>query len=475
MGNPRGFLEVQRKEAGYRPAKERVKDFNEVETRLSDAERKEQASRCMECGVPFCHWACPVSNVMPEWQDAVYHGEWQEAYDLLQSTNNFPEFTGRVCPALCEAGCVLGIDGQAVTIRQNELAVIEKAFESGYVISREPKTRSGKKVAVIGGGPAGLAAADSLNRAGHNVTLFESEDKVGGYLRFGIPDFKLEKKIIDRRVDIMVREGVEIKVNCLVGTDIAIAEIEKDYDAVCLAIGAREPRDLPVEGRMLKGVHFALDYLVQQNKIIKGDKFDVADLIDAKGKNVLVIGGGDTGSDCVGTANRQGAKTVTQIEIMPKPSEDRTDEFPWPLFPKLLKSSSSHLEGCNRDWNLATKRFIGNENGEVSAALIASVDWSQDETGKWAMSERSGSESEIEADLVLLAMGFLHPIHDGLMADLNIEKDNRGNINVDENYMSSRDGIFAAGDAQRGASLVVWGIKDGQEAAKAIDKYLQDA
>jgi len=427
----------------------------------------------MECGVPFCHWACPVANVMPEWQDAIYKGNWQQAFDILQSTNNFPEFTGRVCPALCEAGCVLSLDDASVTIRQNELAVIEKAFESGYVKPQPPKTRSGKKVAVVGSGPAGLAAADSLNKLGHQVTLLEAEDEVGGYLRFGIPDFKLDKKIIDRRLDLMVKEGLEIKTGATVGKDIEIKQLQKDFDAVCLAIGAREPRDLKIEGRELKGVHFALDYLVQQNKIVRGDKLSEEEMIRAYGKNVLVIGGGDTGSDCVGTANRQGAKSVSQIEIMPRPSEHRDESMPWPLFPKLLKSSSSHQEGCERAWNISTKKFVSDDQGNVIAVEVVKVEWDQDESGRWQMSEIADSAFDIKAELVLLAMGFVHPVHKGIIESLQLETDNRGNISVDENMMTSNPGVFAAGDAQRGASLVVWGIKDGRDVAEAIDGYLK--
>jgi len=473
MGNPRGFLEIQRKESGYRPVEERLKDFDEVEAQLPEEERRQQAARCMECGVPFCHWACPVSNVMPEWQDALYRGDWKQAYDILQSTNNFPEFTGRVCPALCEAGCVLAMDDSAVTIRQNELAVIERAFEAGYIKPNPPEKRTGKKVAIVGSGPAGLAAADSLNKMGHMVTLFEAEDKVGGYLRFGIPDFKLDKKIIDRRIELMLQEGIEIKTSVMVGEELDIKDLEAEYDALCLAIGAREPRDLKIEGRQLPGIHLALDYLVQQNKIVRGDQIKEDDLIRAYGKNVLVIGGGDTGSDCVGTANRQGAKTVKQIEIMPRPSEHRDETTPWPLFPKLLKASSSHQEGCERDWNISTKRFIADEQGFLKAAEVVRVKWSQDEQGKWQMEELSGSEFDIKAELVLLAMGFVHPVHRGPVQALSLEADDRGNIKVDENMMTTRSGVFAAGDAQRGASLVVWGIKDGQNVAKAIDRFLE--
>ncbi|HPW52718.1 MAG TPA: glutamate synthase subunit beta, partial [Spirochaetota bacterium] len=408
MGDPTGFLKNNRKVAGYRPVEQRINDYSEVELQLSEDERKLQASRCMDCGVPFCHWSCPVSNIMPEWQDRIFKGEWKEAWELLQETNNFPEFTGRVCPALCEASCVLALNDEAVTIRQNELAVIEKAFELGLVKANPPKTRSGKKVAVIGGGPAGLAAADQLNKAGHMVTLFEGTDRVGGYLRYGIPDFKLEKSFIDRRLDIMKEEGVVFKTNSYVGRDVKINDIMKEYDAVCITIGAREARDLPIEGRELSGIHQALDYLTQQNKTCAGDKVCQDSLIAALDKNVLVIGGGDTGSDCVGTANRQGARKVTQIELLPMPSKTRTDSEPWPLWPRLHKTSSSHEEGCERLWCISSKKFIG-ENGKVKKVLACKVEW-VNENGRFNMKEVPGSEFEIEADLVLLAMGFVHVV-----------------------------------------------------------------
>jgi glutamate synthase (NADPH/NADH) small chain len=470
MGDPTGFLKTNRKVAGYRPVEQRINDYSEVELQLSEDERKLQASRCMDCGVPFCHWACPVSNIMPEWQDKIFKGDWKEAWEMLQETNNFPEFTGRVCPALCEASCVLALNDEAVTIRQNELAVIEKAFELGLVKANPPKNRSGKKVAVIGGGPAGLAAADQLNKAGHLVTLFEGTDRVGGYLRYGIPDFKLEKSFIDRRLDIMKEEGVTFKTNSYIGRDVKINDIMKDYDAVCITIGAREARDLPIEGRELSGIHQALDYLTQQNKTCAGDKVCQDTLIAALDKNVLVIGGGDTGSDCVGTANRQGARKVTQIELLPMPSKTRTDSEPWPLWPRLHKTSSSHEEGCERLWCISSKKFIG-ENGKVKKVLACKVEW-VNENGRFNMKEVPGSEFEIEADLVLLAMGFVHVVQKDFVNELGLKLDARGNIDTGADFKTSVDKVFAAGDANRGASLVVYAISEGRGAANAINEFL---
>ncbi len=471
MGDPKGFLNAKRRESGYRPVEERIQDYGEVEKLLPEEQRKMQASRCMDCGVPFCHWSCPVGNIMPEWQDKIFKGEWKEAYEILQETNNFPEFTGRVCPALCEASCVLALGDDAVTIRQNELAVIERAFQEGFVKAQPPEKRTGKKVAVIGGGPAGMACADLLNKAGHSVVLYEGEDSIGGYLRFGIPDFKLDKSVIDRRLALMETEGVTFKTGTYVGKDISIAHLKKQYDAVCITIGARKARDLSIQGRNQEGIHFAMEYLAQQNKIVRGDKIPENELIMAYNKDVLVIGGGDTGSDCVGSANRQGAQSITQVEIMSKPSEHRTEKEPWPLWPHLLKSSSSHEEGCERMWNVLTKQFSG-ENGKVKKVSAVKVNWITDDEGKMTMQEIPGTEFEIKADLVLLAMGFEHVVHDGMVNELKLELDNRGNIVIDENRMTSVDGVFAAGDASRGASLVVWAIQDGRESAAAIDEYL---
>jgi glutamate synthase (NADPH/NADH) small chain len=472
MGNPRGFIEVGRLEAGYRPVEERISDYREVERQLPEDARRLQASRCMDCGVPFCHWACPVENIMPEWQEKLYRGDWKSAYDILQETNNFPEFTGRVCPAPCEASCVLAINDDAVTIRGNELAVIERAFEEGFVSPHPPEKRTGKRVAVIGSGPAGLACADILNKAGHTVEIYESEDSVGGYLRFGIPDFKLDKRIIDRRVDILRQEGLIIKTGVEVGRDIPVSDVMRDCDALCVAIGARDPRDLIVEGRELGGIHFAVKYLSQQNRIVRGDRIPENKLIKALDRHVVVIGGGDTGSDCVGSANRQGARSITQLEILPKPPERRAESEPWPLWPKLLRYSSSHEEGCERMWNVLTKRFIG-EGGRVKKISAAAVEWERDVNGDYRMHEIPGSDFEIEADLVFLAMGFTHVVHGGLIGDIGVDLDSRGNIAIDENYMTSVEGIFAAGDSVRGASLVVWAIQYGREAARAIDIYLR--
>lgn len=472
MGNPKGFIEVGRQEAGYRPVEERIIDYREVEKQLPEDARRLQASRCMDCGVPFCHWACPVENIMPEWQEMLYRGDWKSAYAILQETNNFPEFTGRVCPAPCEASCVLAINDDAVTIRGNELAVIERAFEEGFVRPRPPEKRTGKRVAVIGSGPAGLSCADILNRAGHTVVLYEAEDSVGGYLRFGIPDFKLDKRIIDRRVDILRQEGLIIKTGVAVGSDVAVSDIRSDCDALCIAIGARAPRDLTIEGRELGGIHFAMEYLSQQNRIVRGDDIQEDKLIKALDRHVVVIGGGDTGSDCVGSANRQGARSITQLEILPKPPEKRTENEPWPLWPKLLRYSSSHEEGCERMWNVLTKRFIG-EEGRVKKISAAVVEWEHDGSGGYGMHEIPGSDFEIKADLVFLAMGFTHVVQGGLVRDSGVDLDSRGNIAVDENYMTSVEGIFAAGDSVRGASLVVWAIQYGREVARAIDRYLR--
>lgn len=474
MGDPRGFLNIRRMESGYRPVEERVNDYREVEILLPDSERERQAARCMDCGVPFCHWGCPVANIMPEWQDMILKKDWKAAYDILRETDNFPEFTGRVCPAPCEASCVLSINDEPVTIRQNELAVIEKAFELGYVKPEPPEKRSGKKVAVVGSGPAGLACADMLNRDGHSVTVFEAEDSVGGYLRFGIPDFKLDKKIIDRRVDLLKKEGIVFKTGVLVGRDISTSELSADFDAVLLGIGAREPRDLNIEGRSLNGIYFAMEYLDQQNRRVRGDHISEDKIIKAINKKVVVIGGGDTGSDCVGNANRQGAGSITQIEILPEPSDHRTSNDPWPLWPKVKKTSSSHEEGCERLWGVKTLGFSGND-GDVNKISVIRVSREKDAEGRMVMKEIPGSEFDLQADLVFLSMGFLHVAHEGIVKDFGIKLDSTGNIVIDENFMTSTKGVFSAGDSVRGASLVVWAIHHGREAAKGISKYLNEA
>jgi glutamate synthase (NADPH/NADH) small chain len=474
MGKPTGFMEIGRKESGYRPVQERTGDFGEVEQVLNDDDRKAQASRCMDCGVPFCHWACTVCSKIPEWQDALYQGNYKEAYEILSSTNAFPEFTGRVCPALCEKSCVLNIHNEPVTIRENEAAIVEKAFELGLVEPRIPEIRTGKKVAVIGSGPAGLSAADMLNQFGHTVTVFEADDAVGGLLRYGIPDFKLNKGVIDRRIKLFESEGINFILNTKVGVDISKDEILKKYDAVCLAIGAMKPRDLQVEGRDAEGIYFAMQFLKQQNQKVRGIKISDADRILATGKNVLVIGGGDTGSDCVGTSVRQKAKSVTQIEIMPKPPKARSENNPWPYWPNTLRTSSSHLEGCERRWSLATKRIL-TENGKVTGAEVVQVEWKKGDDGRMAMHEVPGTIELIKAELILLSMGFLSPEHDGLLNDLKLEYDPRGNVKTFDNAdKTSIDKVFACGDAKSGASLVVHAIASGRKTAEHVDAFLME-
>jgi glutamate synthase (NADPH/NADH) small chain len=457
MGNPKAFLKINRKEAGYRPVLERIEDFGEVEQTLNSEDRMEQASRCMDCGVPFCHWACPLGNRMPEWQDALYKGKWQEAYEILSTTNNFPEFTGRVCPALCEKSCVLNLQNIPVTVRENEAAVVEHAFQEGYIKANPPKTRTGKKVAIIGSGPAGLAAADMLNRHGHTVTVFEKDELPGGLLRLGIPDFKLNKKVIDRRIKLLETEGIVFKNNVEVGKTLSEKELLKDFDAICLTIGAGKPRDLVVEGRELKGIYFALDFLQQQNRTVRGVAIPNQEKISAENKHVLVIGGGDTGSDCVGTSVRQKAASITQIEILNRPPEGYNPATPWPLYPNILKTSSSHKEGVERRWSLATKRFIG-ENGQLTGVEISDTN--------------TGDTEILKADLVFLCMGFVHPVHEGLLDALGVTYDARGNVAATAPSTTSVNKVFVAGDAGSGASLVVRAIDSGRKAAEAIHQYL---
>ena len=470
MGNPKAFITIARKEAGYRPVSERIYDFGEVEQTLNREDRKLQASRCMDCGIPFCHWACPLGNKMPEWQDLIYKGKCKEGVESLHETNNFPDFTGRICPAPCEKSCVLALHEAPVTIRENEAAVTEVAFTEGMIVAHPPKTRTGKKVAVIGSGPAGLAAAQQLNRKGHNVTIFEKDNSLGGLLRYGIPNFKLNKNIIDRRLNQLLEEGIEFKPNCEVGKDISGEEIMKGFDAVCIAIGAGHPRDIQPEGRDLKGIHFAMEFLSQQNQLIMGENVPADKIINAKNKHVLVIGGGDTGSDCVGTSIRQGAVKVTQIEILPQPPVGKNPDTPWPYYPTILKTSSSHMEGCTRKWSLNTKQFIG-KNGKVSEVLVEEVEWNKDENGRFSM-QPTGKTETIKADLVFLALGFVHPVQEGLLTELGVKFDGRGNVAVDAQSKSSVAKVFATGDAAIGASLVVRAIALGRKVAEDIHKSL---
>ena len=444
MGNPKAFLTVPRQEAGYRPIHDRIRDFSEVEQTLNTSERKLQASRCMDCGVPFCHWACPLGNRPPEFQDAMYKGKWKEAYEILSGTNDFPEFTGRICPALCEKSCVLKLSMDApVTIREDEAAVIEAAFREGYVQPRQYK-RNGKSVAVIGSGPAGLAAANQLNKKGYTVTVFEKLEYVGGLLRFGIPNFKLSKSVIDRRIAVMEAEGITFKVN----TDIDVTHLPEGFDAYCICTGTPQARDLNIPGRDLKGIHFAMEMLAQQNRVLAGQQIPKEERITAKGKNVLVIGGGDTGSDCIGTSNRQGALSVTQIEIMPKPPVGYNPKTPWPQWPIVLKTSSSHEEGCVRRWSLTSNRFL-EKDGKVCGVEVEEVEWIPGAEGERPVMKPTGKKEVLKADLVLLAMGFLRPEQPEFPAN-----------------------VFVAGDAATGASLVVKCIAGGRKAAADIDAYL---
>ena len=472
MGDPKGFMKIGMKPAGNRPVHERTGDYSEVEQVLNSEDRMLQASRCMDCGIPFCHWGCPVDNLIPEWNELLYKGDWKGASERLHSTNNFPEFTGRICPAPCEHSCVLNIDKTPVTIRENEVAIVERAFAEGYIKPAPPKIRTGRKVAVIGSGPAGMAAADQLNKAGHTVTLFEKDDKVGGLLRYGIPDFKLNKRTIDRRIEIMMTEGLEVRTGVDVGVDITAREIVESHDAVCMAIGAMQPRDLLLEGRDLDGIFFAMEFLAQQNKVNAGAYISYDNRISAEGRKVLVIGGGDTGSDCVGTSIREGAESVTQIEIMPKPPVERDGDNPWPYYAKTLKTSTSHEEGCERMWSLGTLKFIGMQRN-VTHAEVEEVKWMKKD-GRFVMESIPGSAKEIEADLILLAMGFTNPVYEGLLEQLKIELDPGKNIRVDQQMVSSSEKVFGAGDAVNGASLVVTAIASGRKTARKIDDYLKN-
>ena len=466
-------MEFTRELPGKRPVEERKQDYKEFVSPYSAEQLNHQAARCMNCGVPFCHHGCPLGNVIPEFNDAVYKQQWEEAYEILSATNNFPEFTGRICPAPCESSCVLGINQPPVAIEEIEKHIIEIAFDKGFIKASKPNLRTGKKVAVIGSGPAGLAAAAQLNYAGHQVTVFERDDAPGGLLRYGIPDFKLEKWVIDRRIRLMEEEGVVFRCNAHVGVNTGINDLLREYHAIVLAIGSTIPRDLPVPGRELHGVHFAMEFLKQQNKRVSQRPVEGDDIF-ATGKHVVVIGGGDTGSDCVGTSNRQGAASVTQFELMPRPAESRTPFMPWPTYPMILKTSSSHEEGCDRDWAVATKEFVGDDKGNLKSLRTVRLEWKFTEDGKPAQFvEVPGTEQEIPCQLALLAMGFVHPQHEGLVNELDIERDSRGNIRATEKeYQTNIAKVFVAGDARRGQSLVVWAISEGRECARKVDEYL---
>lgn len=485
MGKPTGFKEFTRELPEKAKVEERLQHYREFVKPLSEEKLNQQAARCMNCGVPFCHSGCPLGNVIPEFNDAVYRKDWREAFEVLSSTNNFPEFTGRICPAPCESACVLGINQPPVSIEEIEKHIIEIAFERGFVQPRRPHIRSGKKVAVIGSGPAGLAAAAQLNYAGHQVTVFERDEKPGGLLRYGIPDFKLEKWVVDRRIELMKEEGVQFQCHANVGVNNNVNDLLREYSAIVIATGSTVPRNLEVTGRDAKGVHFAMSFLKQQNKRVAGSNpLAFADLesnildeeILATGKNVVVIGGGDTGSDCVGTSNRQGAKSVTQLELLPQPPASRTENMPWPTYPMLLKTTTSHEEGCERKWAIATKEFVKDENGNLKAIRLVDLEWKLSGDGRPAsFQEIAGSEREIPCELVLLAMGFVHTQHQGLIGQLEIERDERGNVKATEkNYQTSLPKIFVAGDARRGQSLVVWAISEGRECARRVDEFLNN-
>ena len=475
MGKVTGFMDYERRDPGYRPVEERRRDFQAVELQLSDDELVDQAARCMDCGTPFCHGCgCPLLNVIPEFNDHVYHHRWKDALDILMATNNFPEFTGRICPALCEGSCVLGINKEPVAIRQVELAIIEKGFELGYVQPQPPKVRFAERVAVIGSGPAGLAVADTLNHAGYGVVVYDSDAKPGGVLRYGIPEFKLEKAVVDRRIRLMEAEGVVFENNVKVGDDLSYRYLQSRFDAICLSGGAREPRDLKVPGRELKGIHFAMDFLIQQNKRLGGETVDRAEEILAGGKNVVIIGGGDTGSDCLGTSLRQGAKQVVQMEILPEPPPTRSPSTPWPMWPYQLRISSSHKEGGSRRWSVATKELLGG-NGVVKSLRAIEVEWvTPPQGGRPTMKEKAGTDFVVDADLVLLAMGFSGPGRNRIVEDLGIRTEPTGAIWRDGRNMTSVAGVFVAGDMSMGASLVVRAITDGRRAAEGVAAYLDE-
>ena len=472
MGKPTGFMESGRQPPERRPVTERIRDYQELYHRWPDEKAREQGGRCMDCAVPFCHTGCPLGNVIPEFNHFVYMGDWESALRTLLSTNNFPEFTGRICPAPCEASCVLSINSDPVTIEYVEKEIADRGYEKGWIRPQPPAVRTGKRVAVVGSGPAGLAAAQQINRAGHWVTVYERAEYIGGLLVLGIPDFKLDKEVLRRRLSIMEEEGITFETGVNVGVDLPTDQLLNDFDAICLACGSTQPRDLPVPGRELNGVHFAMEYLTQQNRLNAGQLVEVGDRLTAEGKRVVILGGGDTGADCLGTAHRQGAELVSQYELLAEPPVNRPASNPWPQWPLILRSSAAHEEGGIRDYGILTKSFSGSD-GKVEKLHAVRVEWSQPENGgRPEMSEVPDSEFEVETDLVLLAMGFLHPEHEGLLTQLGVDLDQRGNVKIGADRMSSVPGVFAAGDTARGQSLVVWAIAEGRETARAVDLFL---
>ena len=471
MGKPTGFKEYAREGLSYAPVADRITHFHEFAKLPPNIQI--QGARCMDCGIPFCHNGCPINNIIPDWNDLVYRDRWREALDVLHSTNNFPEFTGRICPAPCEESCTVNLINDPVTIKNIELAIVEKGWEEGWIKPEIPEHKTGKRVAIVGSGPAGLACAQQLARVGHAVVVYEKADRIGGLMRYGIPNFKFEKHIIDRRLAQMRAEGVEFRENVHVGVDIPAKSLLDDYDAVVLAGGSEKPRDLPVPGRELAGIHFAMEFLTLNTKRVLGDPIPDDEFISAAGKHVIVIGGGDTGSDCIGTSNRHGAASITQLEILPRPPEEPDKLVTWPDWPNRLRTSTSQEEGCERMWQVSTKRFIGDENGHVREIECVKVEWERDENGRWQMREVEGSAFRLKADLVLLAMGFVHPVHEGMLEELGVALDERGNVAANTtDYRASLNKVFAAGDMRRGQSLVVWAIREGRRCARAVDEYL---
>ncbi|WP_235298796.1 glutamate synthase subunit beta [Portibacter marinus] len=472
MGDIKGFLKYDRELPESRDVRSRINDYKEIYKEFPEEKTKSQAARCMDCGIPFCHSGCPLGNNIPAFNDAVYQQDWEKAFQVLNSTNNFPEFTGRICPAPCEKACVLGINSDPVAIEHVEKTIAEKAYENGWVVENKGVS-TGKSVAVVGSGPAGLAAASQLLKAGHEVTVYERQDRIGGLLTYGIPDFKLEKEVVERRIKLMEKAGINFITNANVGVDIKVTALLKQFDAIVLAGGSTIPRDLNIPGRELKGVHFAMEFLEQQNRRVQGEKIEGDDAIYATDKDVFVIGGGDTGSDCVGTSNRHKAKSINQIELMSKPPETRDPSTPWPLWPMQLRISSSHEEGAERHWAINTKAFIGDENGQLTGLKLVDLEWVKDpETGRFSFKEKADTERIVACDLALLAVGFVHPQHEGMLRQLEVELTERGNVK-DDRYKTSREKIFVAGDMRRGQSLVVWAIAEGREAAIEVDKFLQ--